>query len=211
MLGLFDNEIAEAIARDEYGTIEEGVCKVPKSIVARYLYLRISLRRLRRCNFAVHVDNVVRRLEQSFAMDSELSLASRKKFCCLVVDQLGRQGAVLLLDDASFGWKVNHLKGLSYVHDAVTLAIALDLPEILESYGNDWQTNGYHAVLLPSPIALASTSNFAASILDQLLLHPITANFFSIHRIEWHHISSTWEYAVRHGRKSLRRLIGYIA
>ena len=207
MLGHFGDEIAEAIARDEYETNEHHVYKSPKFIVARYLYLRISAPHRRQYNIAIYVNNVVGKLEQSFLTDSELALASRRKFCHLVVDRLGGLNAVALLDDTHFTSQTCYSRNLSHVHDAITLAIALGLPESLELYSDEWKENAYHAVLLPSPIALASTSNSAPLMLDKLLLHPVTAEFASSHNMRWYHISSAWEYAVKHGKMTAARKI----
>ena len=217
MLGDICNEISAAIANDRYGTIGQNIRKAPKPIVATHLYLRTSVGPLLRCDFAIYMNSVVKTLcsfEQSIAAKSDLSTASREKFCHLVVDQLGSEGALSLLDNATFKKYMKSQtafphNSINYIylqididnfHDAITIAVALDLPGAMKACSGGWRKHGYHEGLLPSPIALSSTSESVPSMLDELLEYPATAAFLI--SAEWPDIHRAWEYAVKHGKMS---------
>ena len=94
--------------------------------------------------------------------------AATTAICRLLIENHGVSGALSKLfpsaskRDRSVLWP-------NLAHDVITVAIALDLPHVMEAYSGQWSKSGFHAGLLPCPIAVAAISHDHQEYFHKLL------------------------------------------
>ena len=126
---------------------------------------------------ALYLHSIVEKIVSFEPLQTKWDLTKATKFVLakILIEHNGARTSIdfmynleLNLDDLFLGhWP-------SFEHDILTVAIALDRPDIISKLLPHWHESGFKNGLFPSPIALATSSPTRRTIFDSLLTREAT-------------------------------------